>query len=780
MTMLNLSSELIITKNAKSDCNIKKSYLGQWCSTNHKICLYTQDNKIWAVVKDMFGEVMILPNKHIKGGINGIITQDNLLKMIKCNHDRIEITLHQNRNNQLTLWVIPKLEAAGRADEILIKKAKECEKQAKEYAKLFKMFHDTDNFDSACVKYQETLNFYKRAYNVKDRNAENTEQIKNVLSKLRKEFFLFKLNQKMDTYLAEPKDRREVNEIFDLFIDEEDVFTLTLEVIESTSQEKRSKAENLACAYSAEFLKNYTLAIKSYLLLSRQNYDYENQNQNDNKNQTYYSGNCLKKAESLIEEAKQTSNYFNIADFLKEVGAEWLLDTIQYIPGCDYFIHLVEDNQLETMANTFKKKKLEKAIETYKNNPNEETFNNICNEYKEAIYYLNVLPESLKSNNKNTLNELQKEFFEFKLDSIMNLYLPSAADQSKFRNSLDLHEYNFSFMLEVIKRNPEEKRSHIDNFTCAYIYEFLGDPISSSQHYLTLSKQYFQNDNPVSSATCLKKAESLIREKATTSNDPFPISNFLEMLDRKWINRLNDQLYELNDNAINDVKRVLNNDLKRVLLEKDAVRMTFQESLNKIRNHANNIEPNCFICFNVEEPDVQDWLSNTLVPDLERVGVKTIFALNSLKIGADLNNFQSQIRNTDFVIIACTPGLKEKCIRRTKAPAGSTLEIKLALERFKDYDKYETTFLIYLKGDHQSSCPSAFLEPFFGKKLNIDGKNSDFNYYASSLNFFAHMRKVKQGQFQKIEYTFKYQIEAILLKNEIDKDRIELWRNSLR
>ena len=307
------------------------------------------------------------------------------------------------------------------------------------------------------------------------------------------------------------------------------------------------------------------------------------------------------------------------------------------------------------------------------------------------------------------------------------------------------------------------------SFKYAYIYEFLGDHILASQYYFLLSKQYFKNDqngNPVLSADCLKQSYDLIRIKASNTFDPMPIANFLEKLDRDWVTHL------LNNDYRNDYNGYCNNYLKKILLEKDAVRIAFEKSLDQLKKFSNGEKPRCFICFNVDETDVQNWLSNTLVPDLKRIEVETIFTPNELKIVADSNNFVIQIYNAEFAIIACTPLLKKKFNEQNNAITGSIRHIKLAIERFKYPEKYEATYLIYLKGDHQSSCPSVPLEPFFGEKINISGKITDFNYYSHTLNLFAAMRKVNGKRFKKIEYTFESQVKEILFKNEIDESRV--------
>ena len=397
----------------------RKKYIGQWESKGHKISIYTQDNEIWAAVKDVFGKVMLLPNEHIKGGINGIITQDNLLKMIECNRDRIEITLHQNRNNDFTLWIIPKLEAAGKIDGALVRTANQCAGEARDSAKLFISFHDTDNFDTACNKYQEAFSHYKKALNVRKKNREDTKGIETDIMALRKEFFLFKL-KKIDSYLPNCKDREEVENNFKPFIDEEDVFEITLEISESTPEEKRSKAENFTCAYSAEFLRNYTLAIKSYLLLSKQHCVNRNQSS---------SSYCIKKAGDLIEEAKQVSDCFNMEDFLNELGIEWLSDITRDIHGNEYFKILLKENKFKSIADKLVKKVQDELNECNTCNQNQETFQKACKTYQDAIGNLEQICGLMKNHKIDTceietvMQEFKKKFFYFKLPRSMDFIL---------------------------------------------------------------------------------------------------------------------------------------------------------------------------------------------------------------------------------------------------------------------------------------------------------------------------------------------------------------------
>ena len=769
MPRMHLSSVLPTSKDALITQNIN-CYSCHWNYKDNHIALYLQDNRIWAIVKDVFGKIMMLPRDQIKVGINGSITQDNLVKMIKYDRDKISAILSHN----LTLWIIPKLEAACEVCEHLIKKAKEYEEQAKNSINQYYADDSDDNFNKTCKKYQKALDHYEQVYKIKNKNEEYTKEIEDHINVLKRKLYLFQFEQPMRYCLPSYDDRRKVKAIFEPFKENPDVFKFVLKSASSNvNEEENSPAENFTCAYACEFFKDYTSAAKSYLLLSRQQYDSGNLESSDF---------CIEKAKDLFSKLEKTLGEKSFAAILENVD-KWPSKIINDIPEDNYFAVLLEENRLKKESYRFKEKAQKEAQVYNSKEAKEYNFNKdekekkfiaVCEAYKDAINHLNEAYNYIKNSKRNsqeiekTIHELQKEYFEFKFKPIINSYLPSSNDQSLFYENVSslVNKRDFFVnkkayirnLLKSIEQIPEEKRSLVDIFRCAYICEFLEDPISASQCYFLLCKKYLQNKSPELSVKCLAKADNLIREKTGRQlNNIPPIANFLEKLDIYFLNDLCNQTF--NDNSYKSY-------LDKILLEKQEVRKAFETSLNKMKKYFDTQKPRCFICFNIDEPDVTNWLSNTLVPDLKKIEVKTIFAPEDLNLGTDLNNFQTQIRNSEFAIIACTPLLKKKIDEQQNALTGPTLEIKLAIERLNDTEKCETTYPIYLKGDKKSSCPSACLKLLVGKKLNISGKNTDFNYYFDAFNIFARMRKVNQKKLEKIKYNFKFEVNRILSTHE--------------
>ena len=70
MSTMHLSTVLATSK----DTHITQNINYHSCKWNYKenhITFYLQDNKIWAVVKDILGKIITLPSDQIKVGVNG-------------------------------------------------------------------------------------------------------------------------------------------------------------------------------------------------------------------------------------------------------------------------------------------------------------------------------------------------------------------------------------------------------------------------------------------------------------------------------------------------------------------------------------------------------------------------------------------------------------------------------------------------------------------------------------------------------------------------------------
>ena len=291
-------------------------------------------------------------------------------------------------------------------------------------------------------------------------------------------------------------------------------------------------------------------------------------------------------------------------------------------------------------------------------------------------------------------------------------------------------------------------------FLSALMDEHFNRPAAAIQNYLRLAEHH---PDPL---LCFKKAEELVKK----TSDPFALPHFLEKLDRNRLIQLRQTTRYPED-------------LEKFILQKDAVRMTFEKCLAALNQHSSQTKaPNCFICFNVEEADVGRWIEQVLVPDLDQMGIQPLFCFKDLNHGeGELNNFQGLIRRADQVMIVCTPDLKRKCKEREKNPVGVAQEIHLVKERYNDADKYGSTSLLYLKGTQKESCPSEFFEPILGIKLNQSQETSILNYYEIAFELFGGMRNIPREISRKIRKDFLLQANKIFT-GKVNQEELEKLR----
>ncbi|MBA2367511.1 MAG: NACHT domain-containing protein [Candidatus Protochlamydia sp.] len=252
--------------------------------------------------------------------------------------------------------------------------------------------------------------------------------------------------------------------------------------------------------------------------------------------------------------------------------------------------------------------------------------------------------------------------------------------------------------------------------------------------------------------TALLKAQEEVRKTKSS----IAHANFLEKLNRGWVKGL----LEITKDPF----------LKILLLQKDAVRAAFELALQGISQTSNQeAPPTCFICFSIEEK-VKFWLKEIFVQDLKKGGIAPIFCSEELKIGMDLDDFQNQICFTDYVIIICTPDLKNKCVQRAENPFGAVKEICLALNSREDKNR-DTVCPIFLIGDIPPH--DEFFNSFGTTFTLFDNRvpNKFYSYYEDVFRLFWRFHH-PPGQslindYQLIKDDFEHKVACILNEAEI-------------
>ncbi|MCE5318142.1 MAG: tetratricopeptide repeat protein [Parachlamydia sp.] len=280
------------------------------------------------------------------------------------------------------------------------------------------------------------------------------------------------------------------------------------------------------------------------------------------------------------------------------------------------------------------------------------------------------------------------------------------------------------------------------------------------QNLLSLAEQQAREKHFGKAVDALDQAQ----RAAARLPDPFGEAHFLEKLDREWVQSL---LIHTQDPRV-----------EHLLLQKDAIRMAFENSLRQLSALSlQKKPPTCFICFSIEN-DLGNWLENTFIPDLDNVGIAPLFCFRQFGPGQTLNRFQSLIRFSDSVVIMCTPELKKKCEERIDNPTGAAMEIFLATGRAAEPEKWKTIYPVYLKGSYPDLCPHPYLEQHLGVSLTFFGNSTPsklLSYYADAFELFGSIRAIERSRSRVVKHAFLQEVQKILREGNFDQSAVQNW-----
>ncbi len=343
--------------------------------------------------------------------------------------------------------------------------------------------------------------------------------------------------------------------------------------------------------------------------------------------------------------------------------------------------------------------------------------------------------------------DTKKKLFLLQAESYASNYL-SAAEKVLFlktKEGIPVLEQ----LLGWIYAWKDEKQPHI-YLMRAVVYEFLLDqPLLAADSYVSLA----QVSEDTKALECMNKACSFFKTTGPVLN----YAHFLEKIDRKFLAKF--AKYPKFDS---------------LLLQKDAIRMTFERALVLFNKLPSN--PTCFICCSPQEEDVVLWIHHALAFDLRKIGVSPIYATQDLCSTNDYKSFQEKISSADKVVIICTPELKQKCT--TDHPMGIAHEIRLVRERYDKSTLAGGISLLYLLGNRQTSCPDPFLEPIFAGQYATEDQPIEktvFNYYEMAFELFAPMKGLSNLEALEIKECFVDAIKVIL-NGEISQNDVDDWR----
>lgn len=362
---------------------------------------------------------------------------------------------------------------------------------------------------------------------------------------------------------------------------------------------------------------------------------------------------------------------------------------------------------------------------------------------------------------KKAILDISKKVFFKQNQSYQDDYLSTPEEIARFHEaivSVQMREDIFEALLSLVDNTPDESRSAASYLIQAISHEFSMQPLAAAEGFAILFEQ--NRHHPQTALNCLKKAASYFDAKSHFNTLDYP--NFLEKLNRS---ALMEVLETTQDNYVHGL-----------LNAKDAIRMAFNQLLGTLSRQS-LLAPSCFICFDQEKTEIAKWIGQILIGDLEMANIIPISNLRNLSF-VDDSDFHKQIRESDHVIVICTPSLKKKCDQDEEAQQGVAQEIRLSQERRLTPTQNKGISILYMEGDRSSACPSSLSEPTFAGQYNplyFLGSGSVFNYYNIAFELIGAIKHISYQAVQQIKSQFIQEVGRIL-RPATDQKVLEEWR----
>jgi hypothetical protein len=279
----------------------------------------------------------------------------------------------------------------------------------------------------------------------------------------------------------------------------------------------------------------------------------------------------------------------------------------------------------------------------------------------------------------------------------------------------DYAPYSPDLFLNCFQEVGHAQKNSGDGLFClAFSYEKLGNIGFAITHYIKLAKLI---ENPEQLAALFSKISALLDQvKKPNYNDPYVVL--------LWLDNFNIKEWNLGAFAAGNTIAKFKNLHNMINASfKDLLRLAFEPLYA-------TVEPSLFICFD-ETKLMQEWIIANLLPDLELMGVRPIFAPWHLSIGMNIHSFNSEIQHSSGVLVCLTPEM----IKKPKKKCQSQLQMLPYRESKKKTEQktFVITFCDSLEIRESLSCN--FMQSVMNKQIDLQGDNfkAKFDLYSRLL-----------------------------------------------
>ena len=187
--------------------------------------------------------------------------------------------------------------------------------------------------------------------------------------------------------------------------------------------------------------------------------------------------------------------------------------------------------------------------------------------------------------------------------------------------------------------------------------------------------------------------------------------------------------------------------------KENRIHLEYVTFLEKMRNHFSYDTFSCFISYDPLK-ETEDWVKKFLYRDLITLGIRPIFRGFSQEVGKHEVDYSKTIRDADFVLVLCSPTMKEKYenyLRGIKDDYRLGMEMEFLKDRYLSGKDLYNTFHLQMSGTSEeiafSNLPGFFQRKNFVNLCQDPSAHYSKNlmYFTESLKFFCDLLKIPEN-----------------------------------
>jgi len=720
------------TKSHSQKPLVQFTSLGFWTFNQKTIQLLISEKKqLHAFIQDQSGKSKEIRAEQIKGGIHGLLTEEDMVQLVlDVSPHQLQVVPHKGKSGEWNLHLFPKLRGEGGDDIIWMERGREFAQEREETLK-----KESIVLDTIASSFSEEISCYEKAKAHRQYQKANTSDIDHKIRVVRGEFFAFLAKAQVDSFIPSSTDQQKIRNLIPLYQKSEWSFS----ALEANLEHNERSHFLAACIFEAQ--GNILLAIHYYLCIAESFHP-------------AYPETCQKlvqKAEALARKESHPETFCNFLlrldlHFLSDLNCEPLrsnvtalrhvfteeIDKVKHsspkIPSCFICFSVTDPD-----AQKWVKESLVPDLKAIGTNP-------ICSStHLQPGMDLNLFQSGSYHEDFTLIictPELKHKCIKREKDPKGSVQEIRMAQERPSGTTIPIYFKGFS----------------LDSSPTPLIEPIFGVE-ASSYCYLKIFELFavlkgLQREAATKPIMVLKNKARMLFHQTQPLSD-FSSSSLSGAL------TFQTQEPHLLPRVSSSSSSSLPDEIK--------MRQAYELLIEEMKGAYSGKPLSCYIMSD-EQPSTKEWVREHVWKDLHRLNVQVEFAPITFKPNVPRIRQSTKLKKADFVIVICTPKLKEKDTRFTTdlIPTMIGRDVDLLADRIETDSgaRQYSVFQLLYRGTWEESALDIVTS---GSRLEVDTPEK---YFISTLTTFASTLGLEYDTYvEKMEKSIKIlsQGKALLL-----------------